>query len=102
MSATHFELGFSVRLNCHVGKKGEGTERCISPQKLYCSTVLAAALENDLALKVGCKAAQDGGGFGGGIMNYHGSKQKKLEQRGQKFKSVAGTSASVLADISTT
>ena len=24
---THFELGFSVRLNCHDGKDGEGTAR---------------------------------------------------------------------------
>ena len=24
---TQFELGFSVRLNCHVGKDGEGTAR---------------------------------------------------------------------------
>ena len=30
---SHFELGFSVRLNFHVGKEGEGTERRISPQK---------------------------------------------------------------------
>ena len=35
LSGPHFELGFSVRLNCHVGKEGEGTERRISPQKPY-------------------------------------------------------------------
>ena len=29
---THFELGFSVRLNCHDGKDGDGTERCRSQQ----------------------------------------------------------------------
>ena len=27
LSGPHFELGFSVRLNCHVGKEGEGTAR---------------------------------------------------------------------------
>ena len=31
LSGPHFELGFSVRLNCHVGKDGEGTERCMGP-----------------------------------------------------------------------
>ena len=27
---SNFELGFSVRLNCHVGKEGEGTARRVS------------------------------------------------------------------------
>ena len=33
--------------------------------------MLAAALKNDLTRKVGCKAAQGGGGFVGGIMKNH-------------------------------
>ena len=35
--------------------------------------------------------AAEGNGLGEVSWNHHGSKQKRLEQRGQKFKPVAGT-----------
>ena len=31
LSGPHFELGFSVRLNCHDGKEGDGTARRKGP-----------------------------------------------------------------------
>ena len=52
---THFELGFSVRLNCHDGKEGEGTERCMGRQKQYCLKMFPNGLEVDLYNQCGDK-----------------------------------------------
>ena len=40
--------------------------------------MFAAALKNDLTLKVGCKAAQGGGGFVGRIMKDHESNRGRV------------------------
>ena len=82
----HFELGFSVNASTTLGRKvREQKGAWVRALERFNIVVTKAAAIKPAAQLLGKSR------FVGSIMNNHGSKQEKLEKRGQRFKKVAGT-----------